>query len=125
MRAARSQGKLCPVVLRVEILLTILMVGIWCACEPIAEERPDEFPGRLKKGCSSEKECARLVSDARDRWGQCREQHLVGGVRHSRCSNECADFMVARDKALAWLAFARPGSVDPAKEDPTLWPRCL
>jgi len=75
-------------------------------------------------GCSSERECVKLVSDARDRLARCQDQHLVGGRRWARCSGECTDVVVARDKALAWFAFAKPGSVDPSKEDPTLRLTC-
>ena len=72
----------------------------------------DEFPGRLKKGCTSERDCRQLLSEAVSRLNEC-DSYLVGNrLKHdfrrseARCHIELMDCEVALARAREWALSA-------------------
>ena len=67
----------------------------------------DDYPQRVKKGCSSMEECIALVREGRARFFNCKK-YLVGNrekaySKHHLCSYEQQDFLLAVQKANEWL----------------------
>ena len=65
-----SSGGLRSLLRRLAGTLLLVAASSPCACH-------DDYPDRLKKGCSSGEECGRLVSEAVDRLNDC-ARYLVG-----------------------------------------------
>jgi hypothetical protein len=67
----------------------------------------DDFPARLKGGCTSQADCRALVTEARYRMIEC-DRYLVGNMvardRRHLCSYEKIDYCSALERALEWVS---------------------
>jgi hypothetical protein len=68
----------------------------------------DEFPGRVKKGCTSEQDCGELLAEAVRRLNDCTGYLTGNRLRHdprrirSVCSYEMRDVDLALARAREW-----------------------
>jgi hypothetical protein len=87
----------------------------------------DDFPGRLKGGCSSRDDCRALVTEARHRLLDC-DRYLVGNNlardRYHLCSYEKGDYCAALERTLDWgiRAHVRGTTSGPTLTEPFLLP---
>lgn len=97
-------------------LRTIVQAGL-LSLPALASCAHDEFPGRLKRGCTSERDCRQLVAEAVSRLNECDSYLLGTRLKHdlrrarARCHIELVDCDVALARAREWARLAQSPAV--------------